>query len=73
MIVNDKTALVLMLAGLRKDLRSQKKQLIAANLSLATKFWPVYDQCQGSTRTLHEEERAYVSAINIVASVGGRD
>jgi len=33
---------------LRKDLRSQRKQLIAANLSLtdpeATKFWPVYDQ-----------------------------
>jgi hypothetical protein len=33
---------------LRKDLRSQRKQLIAANLILtdaeATKFWPVYDQ-----------------------------
>lgn len=33
---------------LRKDLRSQRKQLVAANLSLteteATKFWPVYDQ-----------------------------
>jgi len=33
---------------LRQDLRSKKKQLIAANLSLtadeATKFWPVYDQ-----------------------------
>jgi hypothetical protein len=85
MIVNNQTAMVLMLAGvcflsgphataqtttgqksaaskneqvasdqdielLRKDLRSQKKQLIAANLSLtdteATKFWPVYDQYQ---------------------------
>ncbi len=35
---------------LRKDIRSQKKQLIAANLSLtateATKFWPIYDQYQ---------------------------
>jgi hypothetical protein len=35
-------------ALLRQDLRSQKKQLVAANLSLttdeATKFWPVYDQ-----------------------------
>ena len=35
---------------LRKDLRSQKKQLIAANLPLtdaeAVKFWPVYDQYQ---------------------------
>jgi hypothetical protein len=33
---------------LRKDVRSQKKQIIAANLQLtdaeATKFWPVYDQ-----------------------------
>ena len=33
---------------LRKDIRSKKKQLIAANLKLteaeATKFWPVYDQ-----------------------------
>jgi hypothetical protein len=33
---------------LRQDLRSQKKQIIAANLQLtdaeATKFWPVYDQ-----------------------------
>ena len=32
---------------LRKDIRSQRKQLIAANLKLtdaeATKFWPVYD------------------------------
>jgi Spy/CpxP family protein refolding chaperone len=32
---------------LRQDLRSQKKQLMAANLQLtdaeATKFWPVYD------------------------------
>jgi hypothetical protein len=33
---------------LRQDIRSQKKQLIAANLKLSdqesTKFWPVYDQ-----------------------------
>jgi hypothetical protein len=33
---------------MRKDIRSQKKQIIAANLQLtdteATKFWPVYDQ-----------------------------
>jgi hypothetical protein len=36
------------IALLRKDLRSEKKQLIAMNLPLtdaeATKFWPVYDQ-----------------------------
>src|SRR5204863_3711056 len=33
---------------LRQDLRSKRRQLIAANLKLtdteATKFWPVYDQ-----------------------------
>ena len=33
---------------LRKDLRSKRKQIIAANLKLtdaeATKFWPIYDQ-----------------------------
>ena len=33
---------------LRKDLRSQKKQLLAQNLKLsdadATKFWPIYDK-----------------------------
>ena len=33
---------------LRKDLRSQKKQIVAANMTLteaeALKFWPVYDQ-----------------------------
>jgi hypothetical protein len=33
---------------LRQDIRSKKKQMIAANLKLteaeATKFWPVYDQ-----------------------------
>jgi hypothetical protein len=85
MIVNNRTAMVLMLVGvcslsgpqataqtttgqkstaskdeqvandqdiqlLRKDLRSRRKQLIAANLSLtaaeATKFWPIYDQYQ---------------------------
>jgi Spy/CpxP family protein refolding chaperone len=33
---------------MRKDIRSMRKQLVAANLKLtdaeATKFWPVYDQ-----------------------------
>lgn len=33
---------------LRKDIRSQKKQIVAANLQLtdaeAVKFWPIYDQ-----------------------------
>jgi hypothetical protein len=33
---------------LREDVRSQKKQIVAANMTLsdaeATKFWPIYDQ-----------------------------
>ena len=33
---------------LRKDLRSEKKQIVAVNMSLteaeAQKFWPVYDE-----------------------------
>jgi len=36
---------------LRKDIRSQRKQLIAANMNLtsgeAEKFWPIYDQYVG--------------------------
>ena len=36
------------LALLRRDIRAEKKKIIAANVSLtpeeATKFWPVYDQ-----------------------------
>ena len=36
------------LALLRRDIRADKKQIIAANLTLteteATKFWPIYDQ-----------------------------
>jgi hypothetical protein len=98
--VNNKTAMVLMLAGvcslagphvfaqtttgqepaassksgqvasdqdielLRKDLRSQKKQLIAANLSLtdseATKFWPVYDQYQGEYTKIGDAKLALI-------------
>jgi hypothetical protein len=100
MVVNNKTAMVLMLAGvcslagphvtaqtatgqeaaassksgqvasdqdielLRKDLRSQKKQLIAANLSLtdseATKFWPVYDQYQGEYTKIGDAKLALI-------------
>jgi len=44
----DKDATAQEIELMRKDLRSIRKQLIAANLKLtddqATKFWPVYDQ-----------------------------
>jgi hypothetical protein len=100
MIVNNKTAMVSMLAGLcslsgshvtvqtatvqetaassksgpvasdqdiqllRKDIRSQKKRLIAANLSLtateATKFWPIYDQYQAEYTKIGDTKLALI-------------
>ncbi len=43
---------------LRKDLRSEKKQHIAANLGLsdaeAVKFWPVYDQYTSESIKLYD-------------------
>jgi hypothetical protein len=99
MIVNNKTVIVFMMAGvcflsgshvtaqtatgqtpaasnngqaasdqdiqlLRKDIRSQKKQLIAANLSLtpteAAKFWPVYDQYQAEYASIGDAKLALI-------------
>jgi hypothetical protein len=49
---------------LRQDLRSQKKQLIAANLTLtdaeSTKFWPVYDQFSAEMTTLGDQKYALI-------------
>jgi len=49
---------------LRQDIRSKKKQLIAANLKLtdmeATKFWPVYDQYAAESTTLGDEKYALI-------------
>lgn len=43
---------------LRKDIRSQRKQLIASNLNLtdqeATRFWPVYDQYVSELITIND-------------------
>ncbi len=45
---SDKAAQAQDIELMRKDIRSMRKQLVAANLKLtdeeATKFWPVYDQ-----------------------------
>ena len=45
---------------LRKDIRSQRKQLIAANLKLtdqeATRFWPVYDQYASEFITINDRK-----------------
>ena len=52
---------------LRKDLRSQKKQLVAANLKLtdaqATKFWPVYDQYIAEQTKIHDEKYALIKEL----------
>jgi hypothetical protein len=52
------------LALLRKDLRSQKKQLIAQNLTLsdadATKFWPVYDQYVAELTKINDKKYATI-------------
>jgi hypothetical protein len=49
---------------LRKDLRSQRKQLIAANLKLtddeATKFWPVYDQYVSELISINDRKFALI-------------
>ena len=49
---------------LRKDIRSQKKQLIAANLSLtaeqATKFWPLYDQYTAELSKIGDQKTALI-------------
>ena len=47
------------LALLRRNLRSEKKQIIALNVPLteteATKFWPVYDQYAAEMSKLYDE------------------
>jgi hypothetical protein len=49
---------------LRQDIRSKKKQTIAANLQLtdadATKFWPVYDQYTEELVKINNEKYAVI-------------
>jgi hypothetical protein len=49
---------------LRQDLRSNKKQLIAANLKLtdteATKFWPIYDQYAAELTKINDDKYALI-------------
>jgi len=48
----------------RKDIRSQKKQIIAANLPLtdteAQKFWPVYDQYTAELVQINNDKYALI-------------
>jgi|SRR5579863_8034858 len=49
---------------LRHDIRSKKKQLVAANLKLtdteATKFWPVYDQYTADLVKINDQKYALI-------------
>jgi len=49
---------------LRQDLRSNKKQLVAANLTLtdaeATKFWPIYDQYDAELAKIGDQKYALI-------------
>ena len=49
---------------LRRDVRSHKKQLIAANLKLtdveATKFWPIYDQYTQEQIKINDQKLALI-------------
>jgi hypothetical protein len=49
---------------LRLDIRSKKKQMVAANLKLtdaeATKFWPVYDQYTADLVKINDEKYALI-------------
>ena len=49
---------------LRQDLRSKKKQIIAANLQLteadATRFWPVYDRYVAELTKINDEKYAVI-------------
>lgn len=51
-------------ALLRKDIQSEKKQIIAANLELtdteAAKFWPVYDQYNAELTELGNQKYALI-------------
>ena len=49
---------------LRKDLRSEKKQIVAANMNLtdaeAEKFWPVYDQYTAELTKINDSKAALI-------------
>jgi 1-aminocyclopropane-1-carboxylate deaminase/D-cysteine desulfhydrase-like pyridoxal-dependent ACC family enzyme len=49
---------------LRKDVRSQKKQIIAANMNLTDKeseqFWPIYDQYTAELVKINDEKYAAI-------------
>jgi hypothetical protein len=49
---------------LRKDLRSQRKQIVAVNVTLteaeAQKFWPIYDQYAGELTKINDTKLSLI-------------
>src|SRR5713226_8002225 len=49
---------------LKRDLKSQKKQIVAANMNLtdpeAEKFWPVYDQYSADLAKINDARAALI-------------
>lgn len=66
---------------LRKDIRSQKKQLIAVNVPLtdaeAQKFWPVYDQYTSELVQINNDKYAllkeYAQSYNTMTNAQAED
>jgi Spy/CpxP family protein refolding chaperone len=71
---SDKDVTAQQIELMRKDLRSTRKQLVAANLKLtdeqATKFWPIYDQYIAElvqvNNTKYEVIKEYVDSYGTV-------
>jgi hypothetical protein len=61
---NSQTALDQNIELMRKDIRSQKKQIVAANVPLtdseAQAFWPVYDQYTAELTKLGDQKYALI-------------
>jgi hypothetical protein len=61
---NDNAGVDKYITLLRKDLRSDKKQLIAMNMVLtdaeATKFWPVYDRYTAEQAKVYDKRLALI-------------
>ena len=66
---------------LRRDIRSQKKEIVAANMSLtpdeATKFWPIYDQYTAEVAKIGDSRVAlikeYASSYNTMTDAQAND
>ena len=61
---SDSASAAQQIALMRKDIRSMKRQIIAANLDLtdteATKFWPVYEQYSADVEKINDTRIALI-------------